>query len=192
MYLGQVAAKQDQSAQAENYFNQAAEEPLLAQEAKIQASLALSKQDKYSDAQRALQEAISLTRLLGKPGLPSVIVMPSIVALKKSVLSMPDLAPALIMTPMSRSIRRHDTAANVIAPLGRDAVFTQYGNFEYEFFPTGPYGLMASYNLFMTWHPRLTLYDVMSHTFGVTPSYRTPKGYSVAAVSLQLYRSRFR
>ena len=60
MYLGQVAAKQDQSAQAVKYFNQAAENPLMAQEAKIQASLALSKQDKYADAQQALQEAISL------------------------------------------------------------------------------------------------------------------------------------
>ena len=55
-------------------------------------------------------------------------------------------------------------------------MFTQFGNFEYEFLPTGKYGLMASYNLFMTWHPRLTLYDVMSHTFGVTPSYRSEKG----------------
>jgi tetratricopeptide (TPR) repeat protein len=51
MYLGQVAAKQDRFAQAEKHFRQAAEEPLLAQEAQIQASLALSKQDKYSDAQ---------------------------------------------------------------------------------------------------------------------------------------------
>ena len=176
MYLGQVAAKQDRYSQAEKYFRQAAEEPLLAQEAQIQASLALSKQDKYSDAQRALQEAISLNPTSREAGFAQRYsdainrrleeIRPFHARLGASF----DYDSNVSLTPGDSG------AANVIAPLGRDAVFTQFGNLEYEFFPTGPYGLMASYNLFMNWHPRLTLYDVMSHTFGVTPSYRTPNG----------------
>ncbi len=169
MYLGQVAAKQGQSSQAVKYFNQAAENPLLAQQAKIQASLALSKEDKYSDAQRALQEAISLNPTSREAGFAQRYsdainrrleeIRPFHARLGASF----DYDSNVTLTPSAAG------AANVLAPGGRDAVFTQFGNFEYEFFPTGPYGLMASYNLFMTWHPRLTLYDVMSHTFGITP-----------------------
>ena len=176
MYLGQAAAKQDQSAQAVNYFNQAAENPLMAQEAKIHASLTLSKQDKYSDAQRALQEAISLNPTSREAGFAQRYtdainrrleeIRPFHARLGASF----DYDSNVSLTPSSVG------PANVIPTGGRDAVFTQFGNFEYEFFPTGPYGIMASYNLFMTWHPRLTLYDVMSHTFGITPSYRTPDG----------------
>lgn len=176
MYLGQVAAQQGKSEQAVNYFNDAAENPLLAQQAKIQASLSLSKETKYSDAQRALQEAISLNPTSREAGLAQRYsdainrrledIRPFHARLGASF----DYDSNVSLTPSSTG------PANVLPGGGRDAVFTQFGNFEYEFFPTGPYGLMASYNLFMTWHPRLTLYDVMSHTFGVTPAYRSDKG----------------
>jgi tetratricopeptide (TPR) repeat protein len=176
MYLGQVSAILDKSDRAVQYYRQAAEDPLLAQQAKIQASLALSKQDKYSDAQRALQEAISLNPTSREAGFAQRYsdainrrleeVRPFHARFGASF----DYDSNVTLTPGDAG------AANVLATGGRDAVFTQYGNFEYEFFPTGPYGLMASYNLFMTWHPRLTLYDVMMHTFGITPAYRTSQG----------------
>ncbi len=176
MYLGQAAAKQNQYSTAVRYFRQAETDPLLAQEAKIQASLALSREDKYSDARRALEEAISLNPTSREAGFAQRYADALDRRLKET-------RPLHIRLGASFDYDSNVTltpgdvgAANVIPTGGRDAVFTQYGNFEYEFFPTGPYGLLTSYNLFMTWHPRLTMYDVLSHTFGVTPSYRTPNG----------------
>jgi tetratricopeptide (TPR) repeat protein len=176
LYLGQVAAKQNQNARAVQYFQKAAEDPLLAQEARIQASLAMSRQDKFPDARRALEEAISLNPTTREAGFAQRYIdaidrrieetRPFHARLGASF----DYDSNVTLTPGDSG------AANLIPTGGRDAVFTQFGNFEYEFFPTGPYGLMASYNLFMTWHGRLTEYDVLSHTFGVTPSYRTPEG----------------
>jgi tetratricopeptide (TPR) repeat protein len=176
MYLGQVAAQQGQAKQAVKYYGQAAENPLLAQQAKIQTSLALTKGEKYSDAQRALQEAISLNPTSREAGFAQRYsdainrrldeIRPFHARLGASF----DYDSNVTLTPSAAG------AANVLVAGGRDAVFTQFGNLEYEFFPTGSYGLMASYNLFMTWHPRLTLYDVMSHTFGITPAYRFSQG----------------
>ena len=176
MYLGQAAAKQKQYPAAVRYFRQAEADPLLAQEAKLQAGLALTNQDQYKDARRALEEAITLNPTSREAGFAQRYIdavdrriketRPLHVRLGASF----DYDSNVSLTPGS-------VAAANIAPSGQgDAVFTQFGNLEYEFFPTGPYGLVASYNLFMTWHPHLTLYDVMSHTFGVTPSYRLPNG----------------
>ena len=176
MYLGQVAFKQKQYDQAEKYFRQAGEDPLLAQEANIQTSLAMARQEKYSDARRALEQAISFNPTSREADFAQRYVDAIDNRLK-------ELKPLRIRLGASFdydsnvSLTPGNVAAANIIPAGKgDAVFSQFGNFEYEFFPTGPYGLMASYNLFMTWHPRLTLYDVLSHTFGVTPSYRTPNG----------------
>ena len=176
MYLGQVAAKQKRYSEAVRYFQLAEADPLLAQEAKIQASLAMSRQDKHSDARRALEEAIGVNPTSREAGFAQRYID----ALDRRI---KDTRPLHIRLGASFDYDSNVTltpgdaaGASVIPTGGRDAVFTQFGNFEYEFFPTGPYGLMASYNLFMTWHPRLTQYDVMSHTFGATPSYRTPNG----------------
>ncbi len=175
MYLGQAAAKQNQPAKAVKYYRQAAADPVLAQEANIQASLALAKQEKYSDARRALDEAISLNPTSREAGFAQRYVDAIDNRLKET-------RPLHIRLGASFDFDSNVTLApgsvpNVIAPSNKsDAVFTQFGNFEYEFLPTGPYGLMASYNLFMTWHPRLAFYDVLSHTFGVTPAYRTDNG----------------
>lgn len=176
MYLGQVAAKQNQNARAVRYFRQAAEDPLLAQESKIQASLALSRQEKFPDARSALQEAISLNPTTREAGFAQRYI-DAIDRRLKDTRPFHARFGASFDYDSNVTLTPGDAAgANVIPTGGRDAVFTQYGNLEYEFLPTGPYGFMASYNLFMTWHARLTLYDVLSHTFGATPSYRGANG----------------
>lgn len=176
LLLGQAAAQQQRHEAAVSHFRQAAQEPVLAQEAKIQEGMALSSQDKFKDARQALEAAISLNPTSREAGFAQRYVE----SINRRI---QDTKPLHIRLGASFDYDSNVTltpgdvgAANIVPIGGRDAVFTQFGNFEYDFFPTGPYGLVASYNLFMTWHARLTLYDVMSHTFGLNPSYRMANG----------------
>lgn len=172
MFLGQAAMKQKRYAEAVAYFRQAEEDPQLAQEAKLQASQALAAQNRYREAKMALSEAIALApetreadfarRYLGAVERRLEETKPFRFHLGASF----DYDSNVSLEP-------GNAAAAGIAPLGRgDVVFTQVADLEYELFPTGSFGLLAGYNLFQTWHRRLTLYDVMSHTFGLTPAWR--------------------
>ncbi len=176
LYLGQAAAKQKQYPTAVRYFRQAESDPVLAQEAKLQTGLALAAQDKYPEARRGLEEAITYNPGTRQAGFAQRYLD----AVDRRLQETKPLRIRLGASfdyDSNVSLLPGDVAAANTIPTGKgDAVFTQIGNLEYEFFPSGPYGLVASYNLFQTWHPRLTLYDVMSHTFGATPSYRTPNG----------------
>ncbi len=176
MLLGQAALRQKKYSPAVGYFREAATDPALAQEAKIQEGLALSQQDRQTEARWALEQAISLNPTSREAGFAQRYVE----ALRRR---QQELRPWHIRLGASFdydsnvSITPGDVAAAKIIPSGKgDVVFTQLGNFEYDFFVGTPYGLVASYNLFMTWHRRLTLYDIMSHTLGLTPSYRFAEG----------------
>ncbi|MBM4287403.1 MAG: hypothetical protein FJ135_04495 [Deltaproteobacteria bacterium] len=176
MYSGQAAAKQKQYSLAVQYFRQAEADPLLAQEAKIQASLALAEQDRYRDARQALVEAISLAPDTRQAGFAQRY-LDAVERRLKETRNLRLRLGASFDYDTNVSLTPGDVAAANIIPAGKgDTVFTQFGNVEYEFLPTGPYGLAAHYNLFQTWHSRLTLYDVMSHTFGLTPSRRMSQG----------------
>lgn len=176
MLMGQAAVRQKQHDAAARYFRNAAADPLLAQEAKIQEGLALASQDRHTEARWALEQAIALNPTSRQAGFAQRYVD----ALRRR---QQETRPWHIRLGASFdydsnvSITPGDVAAAKIIPTGKgDVVFTQLGNIEYDFFPAKAYGLVASYNLFMTWHHRLTIYDVMSHTFGLTPSYRFANG----------------
>lgn len=176
MLLGQAALREKQFGPAAQYFREAAADVNLAQEAKLQEGLALASLDRHTEARWALEQAIALDPTSRQAGFAQRYVD----ALRRR---QQELKPWHIRLGASFdydtnvSITPGDVAGAKIIPTGKgDVVFTQIGNVEYDFFPTKTYGFVASYNLFMTWHHRLTLYDIISHTFGVTPSYRFAKG----------------
>lgn len=172
MLLGQVALKQRRYADAVTYFERAAAEPALAPEAKIRISQALAAQHRYREAKTALGEAITLapdSREADFARRYLTVIDRRLEETKRLRLRL----GASFDYDSNVSLEPGNTAAVGIAPLGRgDMVFTQVADLEFEFLPTGPVGLLASYNLFQTWHRRLTLYDVLSHTFGLTPAWR--------------------
>ncbi len=176
MLLGQVALRQKRYDAAAGYFREAAADPMLAQQAKLQEGLALSYLDRHTEARWALEQAISLNPTSREAGFAQRYV--DALRRRQQEVQHWHLRVGVSFDYDSNvSISPGDPAAAKIIPTGKgDVVFTQLGNIEYDFFPTKPYSLVASYNLFMTWHHRLTLYDVISHTFGLTPSYRLAQG----------------
>jgi len=176
MLLGQAAMRQKKFGPAAEYFREAAADPNLAQEAKLQEGLALASQERHTEARWALEEAISLNPTSRQAGFAQRY-MDALRRRQQEISPWHIRIGASVDYDTNVSITPGDVAAAKIIPTGKgDVVFTQLGNLEYNFFPTKPYGLVASYNLFMTWHHRLTLYDIISHTFGLTPSYRFAKG----------------
>ncbi len=172
MMLGQAALKQKRYAEAVTYFQQAEADPELAQEAKLQASQALAAQNRYQEAKQALAEAIILHPDTREADFAKRY-QDAIDRRLREIKPLRFHFGASFDYDSNVSLEPGNVAVANVVPLGRgDVVFTQVADLEYEFFPTGPYGLLASYNLFQTWHRRLTLYDVMSHTFGVTPALR--------------------
>ncbi|WP_449244600.1 tetratricopeptide repeat protein [Desulfobacca acetoxidans] len=176
MYLGQAALKRKQYELAVRYFRQAEEDPNLAQEAKLQASTAMAAQNQFKDAKQVLTEAISLNPGTREAGFAQRYMEAMDRRIKETKPLRLHLG-ASFDYDSNVSLEPGDLNVANIVPLGRgDTVFTQFGTVEYEFLPTGPIGVMASYNLFETFHRRLTIYDVMSHTLGITPCYRGTTG----------------
>ena len=176
MLMGQTALRQKKFGPAAEYFREAAADPNLAQEAKLQEGLALAGQDRHTEARWALEEAISLNPTTRQAGFAQRYVD----ALRRR---QQELSPWHLRLGVgfdydtNVSITPSDVAAARVIAAGKgDVVFSQLGNVEYDFFPGKPYSLVAGYNVFMTWHHRLTLYDIISHTFGLTPSYRFAQG----------------
>lgn len=175
MLLGQATTKQKQYAKAVQYFRQAQEDPGLAQEAKVQESLALAAQDQPQEAKKVLESAI-----VQDPNSPAAgFAQRYVDTLDRRI---KDTQPfhfnvtGVFDYDSNVTLQPGDTgAAQAVAGRG-DFVMTQIANMDYQFFPTGTYGLMAQYSFFQNFHRRLTRYDILSQTFGLIPSVRFPQG----------------
>jgi tetratricopeptide (TPR) repeat protein len=170
LLLGLVATKQGQHDRALNYFRQAQADPQVAQEAKIQMSLALTAQNRLADARKVLSEAISLD-----PGTPLAdLGQRYSAALERrsrearpfsfSVSTGWDFDSNVTLQPGD------PVAAQDVAGKG-DMVYTQTATLDYNLALGGPWSLLARYAYYQNFHPRLTTFDLLSNTFTLSPSY---------------------
>ncbi|MEJ5331095.1 MAG: tetratricopeptide repeat protein [Desulfobaccales bacterium] len=171
--LGLAAVKERRYAEAAGHFRQAARDPALAQEAALQEALALAAGRRLRQAESRLQETARLDPLTLSG------------AMAQSLLHAWE--PRL---PEARRFRMHVAAgfaydSNVTLQPGAaaaaqqvsgqgDVFYHHLATLEYNLLPSGPWSLWASYNFYQTLHRRLTRYDVISHTFGLTPAYVWP------------------
>ena len=74
--LGMAAVKQKRFAEAVDYFRKAQVDPGMAQEARLQMSLALAAQNRYKEAKKTLEEIITVAPKPTPPASPSAMPPP--------------------------------------------------------------------------------------------------------------------
>jgi len=167
---GQAAAKKKEFSQAENYFRRAQQDPALAQKAKLEMSQALIAQNRLKEAQKTLSEAVSLGPQTQTGGLAQYYLGDMDRRLQGSgpwrfnVGVGFDWDSNVTLQPGSPG------AATQVSGQS-DVVFTQSGYLEYTPLTTGPFSLRTSYAFYQNFHPRLSTFDVMSHSVGLMPIY---------------------
>jgi Tfp pilus assembly protein PilF len=175
MMLGLVAAKQKRYREAVDYFQKAASDPALAQEAKLQMSLALAAQNRLREAQKALVETINLAPQSNTAGFAqryAAVVEKRLEEFRPfyfNVYAGVDYDSNVTLQPGGAA------AAQLISGKG-DAAYSYGGYLEYNPFPEGPYGLIGSYAFFQNFHPRISTFDQVTHTVGLTPTYQFQNG----------------
>ncbi|MCL6621983.1 MAG: tetratricopeptide repeat protein [Syntrophobacterales bacterium] len=172
--LGLAAAKERRPAEAAAHFRQAARDPVVAQEAALQESLSLAAARRLGEAESRLQETVRLGPYTGsgalarelllawEPRLPEVRRFRARVAAGFAYDSNVTLQPGA------------GAAAQQVSGQG-DVFYHHLAELEYNLLPAGPWALWASYSFYQTLHRRLTRYDVLSHTWALTPTYVRPR-----------------
>ncbi len=171
---GQVAFKQKNYAAATTYFRRAETDPALAQQAKMQLGQALEAQHRYSESRRVLEEAVAVDPASPLAGFAKR-QMTWMEQRQKDTQPFHAYVGASFDYDSNVTLQSDAGGAQVVTGRG-DAVFTQVLNLDYQFFPHDPWGLMVNYGLYQNFHRRITTYDILSHTFGLTPSYRFSQG----------------
>jgi tetratricopeptide (TPR) repeat protein len=172
---GLAEAKQQRYEVALEYFRKAEGDPKVSQDAKFQASLALAALNRIKEARSTMAEAVALnpqtqtaefaSRYMGILNKRWKEVKP----FRATVGASFDYDSNVTLQPGGAG-----TAAQVSGQ--GDAVFTQTATFEYNFLANKPFSLLTQYSYFQNFHPVISSYDVMSHYFGVTPTYSYKAG----------------
>jgi len=171
---GQAAFQQKNYSQAVTYLREAETDPAFAQQAKLQLGLALEAQHRYDESRRVLQEAVTVNpdSLLAGYAQRQVSVVER---RQKDTQPFHAQVSSSFEYDTNVTLQSGQGGAQVISGQG-DTVFTQLASLDYQFFPHDPFGLMVQYSIFQNFHRRITPYDVLSHTAGITPSYRFSQG----------------
>jgi tetratricopeptide (TPR) repeat protein len=167
---GMAESKEGRYSAALDYFQKAAQDPKMAQEAKFQASLALVALNRLKEAQQSMEQSIAVNpqtqtadfaqRYMGVLEKRTEELRP----FRASVAAGWDYDSNVTVQPGG-------TAA-AAQPSGRgDQVFTQTATLEYNFNANQPFSLLAQYSYFQNFHPRIGSFDMMSHFVGVIPTY---------------------
>ena len=197
MMQGLVAMKQKRYKEALEYFDKAKTEPALAQEATLQASLALAAQNRLKEAQKTLKETINLAPQTNTAGFAERYAAAVEKRLEEvrpfhfNVYAGVDYDSNVTLQPGG--------AASASQVSGKGDVAFSYGGYaEYNLVPQGPFGLLANYAYFQNFHPRLYQYDLLSNSPGLTPTYQFENGrlsvpfiYNNTLVKYDAYYSAF-
>lgn len=197
MLMGLVAFKQKRYEDAVQYFRQAEADPALAQDAKFQIGLVQTAQNRLKEARKTLDEAFNLGPQTNTAGFAQRYAD----ALERRIKEVRPLkfnAWMGIDFDSNVTLQPGDpTAAQQVSGKG-DAVYTLVGNVEYNVLPYGPLALLAQYSYYQNFHPRLTNYDMLSHTMGPCLTYTTarskfwlPFNYAYVDVASDKYYTAF-
>ena len=169
--LGMAAVKQKRFAEAVDYFRKAQVDPGMAQEARLQMSLALAAQNRYKEAKKTLEEIITVAPQTDAASFAQRYAT----ALERR---MKDVQPFRAYVSLGMdfdsnvTVQPGNAASSQLVSGQGDAVYTYNVAFEYNPFAGRPFGLLSQYALIQNFHPRLTKFDTMSHTWGLVPLYQ--------------------
>ena len=172
---GIVAEREKQYSQALDYFRKAEGDPKVAQDAKLRMGQVLAAQRQFKESQRVLAEAISLA-----PQTPTAELSQRYLATLETQAER--FRPFHITTAASFdwdsnvTLQPGSPAAAALVSGRGDAAYSQTATMEYTLYPTGPFSLLGTYTYFQNFHPRLTTFDLMSHSVGLSPTYEFKSG----------------
>lgn len=197
LLLGTAAFKQKRNSEALDYFRKAQEDPAVAQEAKLQMSLVLAADNRLKEARKTLEEVMAVA-----PQTETGSFAQRYASLLDRRLK--DIRPFRFFASVgfdydsNVTLQPGDpTAAQQVSGRG-DSVYNQTAAMEYSLFPGRPFNLTAGYAYFQNFHRRLTKFDLLSHTWGLVPSYQTensklwlPFNYAYSDVENDKYYTAF-
>ena len=172
---GMAEAKEGRYSQALDYFRKAEVDPKVAQEAKFQASLALTALNRLPEARKSMEESISLNtqsqtadfaqRYLG-------------ILDKRWQDTKPFRACVITGVDYDSNVTLQPGGAAAAAQVsGRgDAAFYQTATLEYNFNANQPFSFLTQYSFFQNFHPRLSTFDLMSQYVAAIPTYNYGSG----------------
>lgn len=173
--LGIAASKEGQYREALDYFRKAQEDPKMAQEATFQASLALAALNRFAEAQKSMQQSITLNpqsqtadfaqRYMGIMAERAEQLRPFHIAVSAGY----DFDSNVSVSPSEPG------QVTTISGKG-DSVFTQTLMTEYTLLPAGPFSIVSRYSYFQNFHPRVRGFDIMSHYVTLMPTYGFKNG----------------
>jgi tetratricopeptide (TPR) repeat protein len=174
---GMAAAKKKDFPQAVDYFRRAQQDPEIAQKAKLQMSLALAAQNRYQEAQKTMKEAVALGPQTQVGGFAQYYLA-DMERRGKEYQTGPFRFNVAVGFDYDSNVTLQPGdvgAAQQVSGRG-DTVYSQSGYLEFTPFTHGPYSLRTSYAIYQNFHPRISNFDVLSHTWGVTPVYTYQSG----------------
>jgi tetratricopeptide (TPR) repeat protein len=174
---GLAASKNKQFSQAVDYFRQAQQDPALTQKAKLQMSLALAAQNRLQEAQKTLSEAVALGPQTQTGGFAQYYLA-DMERRGKDYRTGPWRFNVALGFDYDSNVTLQPGdvgAAQQVSGKG-DVVFSQSGYLEYTPLTHGPYSLRTSYAFYQNFHPRISNFDLLSHTVAVTPVYNYQSG----------------
>ena len=172
---GLAAVKKKEFAQAVDYFRRAREDPELGQKASLQMSLAMAAQNRLEEARETLSDAVALGPQTQAGGYAQYYLA----EMERRTLayqSGPWRFNAALGFDYDSNVTLQPgdpAAAQVVSGRG-DVVYSQSAYLEYTPLTRGPFSLRASYAYYQNFHPRLSAFDLLSHTLGVTPVFSFP------------------
>ncbi len=171
---GMKESKEGRYSEALEYFRKAEGDPRVAPEAKFQASMALAALNRYKEARKSMQEAVTIN-----PQSPTGEFGQRYVGLLEKRLE--ELRPfrATVMAgydyDSNVTLQPGGGGATQVSGKG-DQTFYQSATFEYNFHAQGPISLLTQYSYFQNFHPRISSYDLMSHYVAAIPTYSYKDG----------------
>ena len=167
---GLVASKEKRFSQAVTYFRRAQQDPALTQKAKLQMSLALAAENRMEEARKVLGEAVALGPQSQVGGYAQYYLADMDRRLKETRTGPWRLNAAVGFDFDSNvTLQPGDPAAAQVVSGRGDVVYSQNGYLEYTPLTQGVFSLRTSYAYYQNFHPRISTYDLLSHTMGVTP-----------------------
>ncbi|MFZ5452587.1 MAG: tetratricopeptide repeat protein [Thermodesulfobacteriota bacterium] len=175
LLLGRIAVRQGDYKKAEEYLRRAEQDPGVAQEAKFQLSLVLANQRHFKEARKTMEESIAVA-----PSSPTADIgkryLTAFESRAKEYRPFHFTVTAGWDYDSNVTLQPGDAAAAQQVSGRGDAVYNQMGVMEYTFRAGRPWSLLTQYSFFQNFHRRLTKFDTVAHTAGVSPIFTWEKG----------------
>lgn len=168
--MGMVAAKDGKHSEALGYFRKAESDPKVAQEARFQASLALASLNRLKEAQKELEQTVSINPQTQTADFAQRYLSVLEQRLKEQRPFHIAVSAGFDYDSNVTSQPGDPAAAAQVSGRG-DVTFTQIAALDYNINPSGPFSVLAQYAYFQNFHRRIADYDIMSHYLALVPNY---------------------